>query len=497
MRLSSRLLIPLLLAVAGVMAAYGAWALYQRQTVLAEEARRETRAYATALGISLEQAFRDPDLRDVQAIIDRISRERQIYGVLVYGADGRTLFASDPLQAGTTAPPALLGKVLATGQVTEFERRIGDEHVYSVLHPIPGPSGRVAAAFEVAQPLASLRAETARVRQRFALNTLTLLVAVTVLILWLVRRLIGRPLERLVAAVRALGRGEMSHRLTPDPGGGELAELAREFNRMVEHLQAARAGLIREGEERVLLERRLRQTEKLAAVGSLAAGLAHEIAAPLHVIRGRAEMLLRRGPQPEASERNLRIIVEQIGRITLVVQNLLDFARRREPRIERTDQARVIDGVTEFLEGEFARTGVVVVREGAPAAEIDGDPHLLHQVFTNLFMNAMQAMEAADGARRITVRLGVAGPGEESAGSAPGEVRVEVEDAGPGIPAEALPRVFEPFFTTKTGGQGTGLGLAVVRGIVEEHGGQIDAGASPAGGARFRIVFPAAEATRA
>jgi signal transduction histidine kinase len=497
MRLSSRLLIPLLLAVAGVMAAYGAWALHQRQTVLAEEARRETRAYATALGISLEQAFRDPDLRDVQAIIDRISRERQIYGVLVYGADGRTLFVSDPLQAGATAPPALLGRVLAGGRVTEFERRIGDEHVYSVLHPIPGPSGRVAAAFEVAQPLASLRAEAARVRQRFALNTLTLLVAVTVLILWLVRRLIGRPLERLVAAVRALGRGEMSHRLTPDPGGGELAELAREFNRMVEHLEAARAGLIREGEERVLLERRLRQTEKLAAVGNLAAGLAHEIAAPLHVIRGRAEMLLRRGPQPEASERNLRIIVEQIGRITLVVQNLLDFARRREPRIERTDLVRVVDGVTEFLEGEFARAGVEVAREGAAAAEIEGDPHLLHQVFINLFINAMQAMEASGGARRITVRVAPEAPRASGSG-APGEVRVEVEDTGPGIGPDALPRVFEPFFTTRPGGQGTGLGLAVVRGIVEEHGGLIDAESSPPGGARFRMVFPAAaEAERA
>ncbi|MBD0320968.1 MAG: hypothetical protein ICV87_11585, partial [Gemmatimonadetes bacterium] len=179
MRLGTRLLLPLLLVVAAVMAAYGGWALRQRQGVQIAEARRETRAYATALGIGLEQAFRDPDLRDVQEIINRISREPQIYGVLVYGRDGRVLFVSDPLQAGKAVPPALLGGVLGTGRAVELERDIEEQRVYSVLRPITGADGRPAGALEVAQPLASLRAEAARLRTRYVLNTLTLLAALT------------------------------------------------------------------------------------------------------------------------------------------------------------------------------------------------------------------------------------------------------------------------------------------------------------------------------
>jgi signal transduction histidine kinase len=485
MRLGTRLLVPLLLVVALVMAAYAGWALRQRQAVQMAEARRETRAYATALGIGLEHAFRDPDLRDVQAIIDRISREPQIYGVLVYSRDGRARFVSSPLRLRTAVPPAVLGEVLRTGKAARFEREIEGQPVYSVLQPIADSSGRVAGAFEVAQPLASLRAEAARVRTRYVLNTLTLLAALTAVILWLVRRLVATPLDRLVTGVRALGRGELAYRIEPARGAGEVAELAREFNGMADGLQAARLELLAEAEERVALERRLRQAEKLAAVGNLAAGLAHEIAAPLHVIRGRAELLIAREPAPEVRDRNLRVIVEQIGRITLVVHNLLDFARRREPRMEATDIAEVVDRVAEFLEGELERAGARLVREGAPSAFVTGDANLLYQVFVNLFINSLQAMEATEGERRITVRITPPGPR--------GAVEVEVRDSGPGIPPDALPRVFEPFFTTKTGGQGTGLGLAVVQSIVEEHGGGVAAASGPEGGACFRLAFAAAE----
>ncbi|MCI0436155.1 MAG: ATP-binding protein, partial [Gemmatimonadetes bacterium] len=257
----------------------------------------------------------------------------------------------------------------------------------------------------------------------------------------------------------------------------------------------------------VALERRLHETEKLAAVGNLAAGLAHEIAAPLHVIRGRAEMLLKREPRTDEEQRNLRIIVEQIGRITVIVRNLLDFARPREPRIEPMDACAVVRGVAEFLDWEMQRAGVSFELDGPPAAWVRGDANLLHQVFINLLLNAMNAMErdgmAPAPERRITVRI----PGRDGAGNdggaaatdpATGFLSIDVEDTGTGIAPEHIHAIFEPFFTTRHKGSGTGLGLAVARSIVEEQGGAIEAGNRTDGsgailGARFRIQLPRAE----
>jgi two-component system, NtrC family, sensor kinase len=484
MRLTTRLLVPLLFTVAVVMAAYGLWALQQRETTLADEARRETEAYATALGLALEAAYRDPDRRDVEPIINRISVEPKIYGVIVYGRAAEILWVSRPLQGGIEPAPAVdLHRVIATGEPAFVERWVGPKRVYASVRPIHAPGGGVVGAFEVVQPLEFVEEEKARTRQRFLLNTLTLVAALTLLITWLVRRHIGRPLQSFVAAVRAVGRGELTHRIEVRDRSGELAALAHEFNRMADHLESARERLVQEAEERIELERRLREAEKLAAVGNLAAGVAHEIAAPLQVIRGRAEMLARAAAAgDDAAARNLRIITEQTSRITGIVRSLLDYARRRDVHVEPVDVRDAVSEAVQLLEPETARAGVEVRVECLDAGTlVDGDPHLLHQVLTNLLVNAVHALADAPPPRLITIRCGAAA----------GCVTIDVEDSGAGIPADALPRIFEPFFTTKPAGSGTGLGLAIARGIVEEHGGTLEA-ASDGGGARFRIALPAA-----
>jgi len=482
MRLGSRLLLPLLAAVAAVMLLFAIWALHQRERRVIEDARRETHAYAIAMGLAIEAAFRDTARGDVQDLIDRLSRESTVYGVLIYDPPGRPSHTSGPLTAAAAAPADSVRRVFATAEEAAFERTIDGEQVYSVLRAVPDAAGRASAVFEVAQPLSELRTELGRTRERFLLNTLALLGAVTVLILWLVRELIGRPLERFVAAARALARGELAHRIEAPRRGGELAELAGEFNRMAAQIESAQHQLVREAEERLRLERRLRESEKMAAVGSLAAGLAHEIGAPLHVIRGRAEMLMKRQPLPEAHRRNLGIIVDQIGRITVIVRNLLDFARRREPRVHEIDLVPVVHGAAELLENEFEKTGITFAWSGPPRLEVYGDPDLLHQVFVNLFLNAAQALDAAAAGRIEVV-------GDRS----DGEAVIEVRDNGPGIERDLLPRLFEPFFTTKPVGQGTGLGLAVAKSIAEEHGGRIEARNAEAGtGAVFRLTLPSA-----
>jgi signal transduction histidine kinase len=489
MRLTTRLLLPLLATVAAVMMLFAWWALRQREASMTAEAQRVTAAYATALGLALEAGFRAGSGADVQAAIDRISYEPTIFGVIVYGADTSVLFTSQPVGIIETAPLAAVRRVVETLEPTSFTREIRNQRAYSMVRPLLGPDGEVVAVMEVVQPWQFVQAERQRTRSRFLFNTLALIAAVTLVIVLLMRRLIARPLNRFVDAVQALGRGELGYRTTEEAGGAELAGLAREFNRMAGQLEHARVEREREAEERVELARQLRETEKLAVVGNLAAGLGHEIAAPLHVIRGRADMLLKR-TDDEAARRNLRIITGQIDRITLIVRNLLDFARRREPRMERVAAGEVLGGVADFLEPEIHRAGVHLAWEGDFTVQVCADPDLLHQVFINLLMNSLQVMAGREPPRRITLRLGVQ-DGDEP------RIDLEVEDTGPGIDPAVRDRIFEPFFTTKPPGEGTGLGLAVVRSIVEEHGGVITVEPAPNGGARFRISLPAATTAHA
>ena len=460
------------------MIAYGVYALRQRERILGAEARQETGAYATALGLAFDYALRDVRQESVQEIINQVSRARTVYAVLIYDSTGARTFASDALRAPDPPPASVLADVLRSGGITALEREIEGTRVFSVIRALRPPGGSVSGALEVAQPLDFIDAQLAATRSRFVLTTLSLLLAVTGVTLWLVRRVVSRPMERLVDGARAISRGELNHRIPEGDGGEELAVLAREFNGMASNLEEARVAVLREAEERLALERRLQESEKMAAIGSLAAGLAHEIAAPLNVVSARAELLVRRDPGPEGRARSLQVIVQQIGRITTIVRNLLDFAKRREPKLRPIDLVEVIDGVLEFLDGELARAGVTVRRETAGPVPVEGDPDLLHQLLVNLVLNATQALEAGDGVRELLIRV-AAGP----------QVTLDVQDSGPGIAPEALDRLFDPFFTTRS--RGTGLGLVVARSIAQEHGGSLDARNRPDGpGAVFRCVLP-------
>ncbi|HEY6924861.1 MAG TPA: ATP-binding protein [Steroidobacteraceae bacterium] len=485
MKLSTRLLLILLPIVTVVMVLYAAWSLHERETTVVQQADQEIRAYATALALAIQYAVDDLERGNVQQVINQISRDPKIYAILVYGTDGRPLLVSDSVTTPTSAPREYLDSVLAGGQTALFRREIEGQRVYSVLRPIRSTSGDVTGALEVAQPMSFLETEQDLIRRRYLLNTLTLLAAVAILILWLVQRFVRQPMQGFVHAVQALGRGDFAHRIGEHHSTSELAELAQEFNTLASRLDGARQALLHEAEGRVTLERRLRQAEKLAAIGNLAAGLAHEIAAPLNVISGRSEVLLRREVTPEVRRRALRIIIRQIGRITTVVRNLLDFARRREPRFQRVDLAVVVDSAANFLETEFERVGVIVSRQETRPLWADGDPDLLHQVLVNLFLNAIQALDGVEGYRRITTRLADAAV----APNGDGWTKLEIVDNGPGIPEEVVTRLFEPFNTTKP--TGTGLGLVIAQGILEEHGGRLEAyNAIDGEGAVFRLSLP-------
>jgi signal transduction histidine kinase len=238
------------------------------------------------------------------------------------------------------------------------------------------------------------------------------------------------------------------------------------------------------------LERSLRQSDKLASVGQLAAGLAHEIGTPLNIIGGRAEFLLRRSRSQEEIADNLQIIRSQIDRIAGIVRQLLEFSRRREPSFRSVALVPLVEKVTGLLEHKIAEKKVRVELDiDKTLPRVPADPDQLEQLFLNLFLNSLHALAPGG---RISIRAAIVRDKNDNGdqGGHEPKLRIEFEDNGTGIPAEHLSHVFDPFFTSKDVGEGTGLGLAVSYGIVKDHGGEIRVDSNPGQFTRFAILLP-------
>ena len=231
--------------------------------------------------------------------------------------------------------------------------------------------------------------------------------------------------------------------------------------------------------ERVQLEQQLMQTEKLTSLGLLAAGVAHEVNTPLAVISNYIQMLARQLPGDDSRQKIIEKIVKQTFRASEIVNNLLNFSRTGAAEFSAVNLNEVIEETLTLVAHPF-RAGQVTVLKTLedPLPAVNGSGNRLQQVFLNLFLNARDAMPSG-------------GMLEVRTSSQNGSVEVEVTDTGVGIPGENLRRIFDPFFTTKATGRGTGLGLSVSYGIVQEHKGRIDVRSTPGKGTSFRLEFPA------
>ena len=236
--------------------------------------------------------------------------------------------------------------------------------------------------------------------------------------------------------------------------------------------------------ERKRNQEQLQKAARLAELGTLASGMAHEIGTPMNVILGRAEYLLQRTAD-EGMKKGLATIVTQIERITKVMNQLLAFARRGTPERRAVDLAEIVEDSLEMFQERIAHSRITVEKEiEANMPSVLADRDQLIQVLINLMVNSLHAMP--EGGR---LRLSLAHEGSH--------VCLGVSDTGHGMPEEIRSKVFEPFFTTKDFGKGTGLGLTVVKGIIEEHGGTIDVESVVDKGTTFWIRLPLDEAQTA
>lgn len=490
MSTSTRLIL-LLTALVGVIMLIGGYQrLRQREFILVSAMHNEVRAHALTLQIALEVARDEKDPHKAQQLINRLTRNPKIYSVIVFDEEGRIAMLSDPLVADRIKYPPEVKQVLASGETMEAVRDLGGKKVFSIVMPVQiTPSRR--AAFEITQPMSFVEAEIARSRRDIAILTLALFIAIVVGVLGVMRHNIWRPIRELLAGADAIGSGKLDYRVNIPEKQSEFSRLARAFNEMAVRLREQRECAAREAEERLALERELRKGERelrhrdrLATVGRLAAGVAHEMGAPLNVIDARAEQLLSRiDAPPETRRRNLTIIRAQAERITQIVRQLLNLARPYQLRRGPLDLANIVYSTVESLEADALLAGVSIDISPSVSIILDADAGFLQQVLLNISRNGLQAMPRG-GTLRIDCQQNAAVRGDLQF------TAIRITDTGTGIMPEHLQHIFDPFYTTKDVGSGTGLGLSVTHRIVEEHGGWIEAANNPEGGATFTIYLP-------
>jgi len=293
------------------------------------------------------------------------------------------------------------------------------------------------------------------------------------------RWFVGKPIEQLVDKARRIGRRdftgavELSHR-------DELGELASAMNAMSNELAHALAQISLETEARVRAVEQLRHADRLSTVGKLAAGVAHELGTPLSIVGGHAQMIAGAEVTGEAALDSARAIDREATRMSRIVRQLLDFARRRGPEGSASDVGAMVERCLSLMAPMVTKAQVSVERaidSTGVRALIDEDS--LQQVLTNLILNALQAMPSGGTLSVTAAREHAASPEQPGAVPTPC-IRITVRDTGGGIPEDVRAHVFEPFVTTKQPGDGTGLGLAVVYGLVVDHRGwlTLDSGAN-------------------
>jgi PAS domain S-box-containing protein len=257
----------------------------------------------------------------------------------------------------------------------------------------------------------------------------------------------------------------------------------RLFTASLRDLSAAREAAAEIARQREALH----QSEKLAAIGSLLAGVAHELNNPLSIVLGQATLLAEElaisVDAGKAAGRAARIEAAA-QRCVRVVRSFLAIARQRKAEIRQIEVAPLLDGALDLLGYSMTSNGIVVTRDyGAETPDILADRDQVQNIVTNLLVNAAQALESIEGPRAITVSA------RRSAG---GRLAIHIADNGPGIPHEIAKRIFDPFFTTKPQGVGTGIGLSISRGLAETQGGTLRLLESPTGGAAFELSLPLA-----
>jgi two-component system NtrC family sensor kinase len=426
----------------------------------------------------------------VHRIIDTIGQQEGIVKVRIFNKEGKINYSSDKMEVGSMvdkeaeacyachAADQPLEKLSIPERTRIFKLRDNERNL-SIINPIYNEPGcwqaschaheseqKVLGVLDVTVGLEEVDLQIAANEKKMLAFAVSAIVALSVLLWFLVQKLVGKPVRELVKATNIVASGKLDYRIE-ETNNGEFGHLANSFNEMTRKLGEA--------------QRQIYQSDKLASLGRLAASVAHEINNPLTGVLTYSSFLLKRLENGEMKQ-DLEVIVRETKRCRDIVKGLLDFARQTPSNKAYTRINDVIIQTLGILKNQLNIKHISVKKElSTQLQEIRIDANQIQQALMNLLANAIDAIGKKGG--EITIKT------EQTEIDGKQHIKIDIADSGCGIPNESLTKIFEPFYSTK-GQKGTGLGLAMVWGVVEKHNGQISVASEVGKGTTFTLHLP-------
>jgi signal transduction histidine kinase len=482
MRLTLKIALAILFGVGLLLSLHSYQSVQREKDLLKANLSREARQVGQVMRVMLAEIWQSQGERAALAFL---ARSNAITGQMKVRWVWMDLTQPEP-----AAPSVSDEKLRATekGETVTImgEKATGEDFLFTYI-PLRAADGRVG-AIEITESLKDLHGYIRESMRRSAflmaaIVSCSLLVIIAIGSFW-----VSEPVRRLAEQADRIAAGDFSPSLKLS-GSDDFAALTAAIDRMRSQLASARDA----DQARLKTLENLRHTERLATIGRLSAGMAHELGTPLNVISGRAKLISSRQLSDSDIEKSARIIGEQAERMTALMRQLLDFARRGAPQKQAVDLQQAINYVLDLLQPTAEQQQVSLSSKIATdGIKAQVDSNQLQQVLLNLAMNGIQAMpEGGTLAISVARTEPLANPEQPSEALRPYAL-ISVQDTGNGIDEEHLPHLFDPFFTTKDVGQGSGLGLSIAYGIIQEHDGWIAVSSELGSGSQFNIYLPLA-----
>ena len=427
-----------------------------------------------AISIPVGGALSEGDQQAIELALSSVFVLGEVYGASVFDVNGVRLASAGITESdlsGTTIPT----EIVATGEGQEGYSRVAGRNLFSHFLPLFDNAGQIQGLIQITRLASDFH---------HALHQITViawgiwgLLSLTILMAVLLGHYggVGRYVDKLLEHMQRVASGDHSHRVALE-GPKEVAALADGLNRMLDSIEQANRELESHRQAETALLARLKDNEKMAAIGSMARGIAHELGAPLSVIDGRARRLERSEALDDQQRRQLSGIRTQVARLTRTVKQLLDYCRPTAPQPRPLSPQILLQTVVEAIAPEIEAAGRHLKLDIPPALpDLTGDAGRLELALLNLLRNALQAAE-----QDIKVQLITEGAWLD----------IRIADDGPGLPDHPTDKLLEPFFTTKSPGEGTGLGLAIVQSVADEHGGALTLEPGQTGGCVVTLKLP-------